>query len=157
MGKSATRNYLLPISSNLEQTGDEPIDQLTLEPSADGGLPANGLTERWLESPPGLLTKQSDPFKLKPTELTTSDLMSNNSQAGQDQPAAFQQSAHIMRNQPPWRYWNFTLQKNTTNPGVFNVWMVSNLSAFDGRLVQHFWEKYSVKALYLKSVRHEHL
>ena len=29
------------------------------------------------------------------------------------------------------------------------------LSALDGMPVQHFWEKYSVKALYLKSVRNQ--
>ena len=31
----------------------------------------------------------------------------------------------------------------------------SHLSALGGRLVQCFWEKYSIKALYLKSVWHE--
>ena len=39
------RNYLLPISNNLEQAGDEPIYQLTLVPPADSGLLANRLTE----------------------------------------------------------------------------------------------------------------
>ena len=29
------------------------------------------------------------------------------------------------------------------------------LSALDGRPVQCFWERYGVKALYVKSVRHE--
>ena len=38
------RNYLLPIINNLEQTGDEPIKQLTPVPPADGGLLADRLT-----------------------------------------------------------------------------------------------------------------
>ena len=38
------RNYLLPISNNLEQAGDEPIDQLTPVPPTDSGLPADRLT-----------------------------------------------------------------------------------------------------------------
>ena len=90
-------------------------------PPADSGLLANGLTKSSLESPPGLLTKESNPVDLKPTEMTTSGMMSNNSQAGQDQPAPLQQNAGTMRNQLPQRYQNFTLQQNTTTPGTFNV------------------------------------
>ena len=84
------RNYLLPISNNLEQAGDEPIDQLTLVPPADSGLLANGLAESLPESQPGLPTKQPDPVDLKLTGLTTSDTMSNNHQDGQDQPVCCQ-------------------------------------------------------------------
>ena len=46
------RNYLLPISNNLEQVGDEdsvagvePIDKPTVVPPADSGLLTDGLTE----------------------------------------------------------------------------------------------------------------
>ena len=52
------RNYLLPISNNLEQTGDEPINKLTPVPPADGGLSVDVLTGSWPESLPGSLTKQ---------------------------------------------------------------------------------------------------
>ena len=116
------RSYLLSISSNLEQAGEELIKQLTLVSPADSGLLANGLTEGQLESQQGPLTKRSDLVDLKPTELTTSDMTSNNSQAGQDQPAPLYWSVHTIRNQFPWRYWNFTLQQNTTTPGTFSVW-----------------------------------
>ena len=46
------RNYLLPISNNLEQVGDknsvtgvDPIDKPAPVLPADSGLPVNGLTE----------------------------------------------------------------------------------------------------------------
>ena len=104
------RNYLLPTSNNLGQAGDELIDQLDPVPLADSGLLANRPTESQLESQPGSPTKQSDPVDLKLTELTTSETMSGNSQAGQDQPARIQQSAHTTRNQLPQRYPNFALQ-----------------------------------------------
>ena len=51
------RNYLLPISNNLEQTGDEPIKHLSLVPPADSGLLADGLTESQLDCQPGSPTK----------------------------------------------------------------------------------------------------
>ena len=116
------RNYLLSLSNNLEQAGDELINQLTLVTPADSGLPANGPTESQSESQPGFLTKQSDLVNLKLTKSTTSDMMSNNSQAGQDQPASLQQSPCTMRNCLLWRYQNFALQWNTTTFGTFNVW-----------------------------------
>ena len=92
------RNYLLPISNNLDQAGDELIDQLAPVSPADSGLLADGLTESQPERPPGLPTKQSDLIDLKLTKLTTSGMMSNNSQAGQDQPAPLQWNAHTPRN-----------------------------------------------------------
>ena len=49
-------------------------------------------------------------------------MVSNESQAGQDQPALLRQSAHTTRNQLPWRYWSFVLQQNNTTPGAFDVW-----------------------------------
>ena len=79
MGKGAARNYLLPISNNLEQEGDEPIDKLTPVPAADSGLLADGLTESWPESLPGLPTKQHVLVNLEPTRFATSDMMSDDS------------------------------------------------------------------------------
>ena len=70
------RNYLLLITNSLEQAGGKLIDQLTLVPPADSGLPANRLTKSQLESQWVLLTKQSDPVYLKLTELTTSGMTS---------------------------------------------------------------------------------
>ena len=150
------RNYLLPISNNLEQAGDEPIDQLTPVPSAESGLPADRPTERLPESQPGLHTKQADPVNLNLTGSTTSDTMTDNPQAGHNQPAPLQQSAHTTMNQIPWRYQNFALQQNTTNPGAFDVWdsIHTCLHLMVG-LYNAFRKKYSIKALYLKSVTHE--
>ena len=123
------RNYLLPISNNLEQVGDEnsvagvePIDKPTPVPPADSGLPANRLTESHPESLPSIPPKQHKLGDLEPTGLAASDMMSDEPQAGQDQPALLRQSACTMRNQLPWRYWNFTLQQNNTTPGAFDVW-----------------------------------
>ena len=125
-GNSQTlhRNYLLSISNNLEQVGNEnlvaevePTDKPTSVPPADNGLPADRLTESWperlLSSPPN----QHELVNQELTGLATSGMTSDYSQAGQDQPASLRQSAHATRNQLQWRYWNFTLQ-----PGVFNVW-----------------------------------
>ena len=123
------RNYLLPISNNLEQVGDEnsvagvePIDKPTPVPPVDSGLPANRLTKRWPENLPNLPPQQHKPFDLEPTVSAASGMMSDGSQAGQNQPAPLRQSACTMRNQLPWRYQNFTLQQNNTTHGAFDVW-----------------------------------
>ena len=144
------RNCLLLMSNKLEQAG------LTLVPPSDSGLPADGPTKSQLDSQQGLPMKQSNPVDLKLTGLTTSDMMSDHSQAGQDQPAPLQQSACTMRNQLPWRYCNFALQWNTTTPGAVDVWdgLHTCLHLMVG-LCNGLGKKYSVKALYLKSVRHE--
>ena len=59
------RNYLLPISNNLEQAecenpveGVGPIDEPTPALQTDKALPANWLTESWLESIPNSAPKQ---------------------------------------------------------------------------------------------------
>ena len=158
--------YLLPISNNLEQVGDEnsvagvgPIDKPTPMPAVDSGLPANGLTESQLKCLPSSPPKQHDLVNLGPTELAASDMKSDESQTGQHQPAQLRWSAHTTKNQLPWRYQNFTPQCNNTTLGAFNVWdglhtclhlMISLYNAF--------WEMCSVKTLYLKNpkpIRHE--
>ena len=54
------RNYLLPISNNVEQAGDEPINKLTVVPPADSGLLADGPTESQPESLPGSLKNSTN-------------------------------------------------------------------------------------------------
>ena len=68
-------NYLLPISSNLEQVGDEnsvagikPIEKPTPVPPENSGLLTDGLTESQPETLPSLLPKQHEPVNLEPPE-----------------------------------------------------------------------------------------
>ena len=123
------RNYLLPISNNLEQVGDEnsvagvePIDKPTPVLPADSVLPANKLTESQPESLASLLPKQHELVSLEPTGSAASDMVSDESQAGQDQPAPLRISACTMRNQLSWKYWYLALQGNNTTLGAFDVW-----------------------------------
>ena len=85
------RNYLLPISNNLEQVGDEnsvagvePIDKPTPAQPADSGLPDNGPTESQMGSLPNSLPKQQVLVNPEPTRSATSDMVNDDSQAGQD-------------------------------------------------------------------------
>ena len=48
--------------------------------------------------------------------------MNGEPQADQDQSAPLRQSACTMRNQLPWRYWNFVLQQNNPSPSTFDMW-----------------------------------
>ena len=80
------RNYLLPISNNLEQVeeensvvGVEPIDKPTPMPPADNGFPADGLTESELESLPNLPPKQHEPVNPELTGLAAPDLVNDGS------------------------------------------------------------------------------
>ena len=85
------RNYLFPISNNIEQGAEEnsvePIDKLTTVPSADSELPADGLTESQPESLPNPLPKQYKWVDLELARLATLGMISDESQAGQDQSA----------------------------------------------------------------------
>ena len=115
------RSYLLPINNNLEQVGVEnsvagvePIDKPTPVPPGDSRLPAGRPTESQPERLPSLPPEQHEPVDLDPTWSATSGTASDESQAGQDQPAQLRWNAHTMRNQLPWRYWNFTFQQNNT-------------------------------------------
>ena len=42
-------------------------------------------------------------------------------QADNDIPVPLRQSSRMMRNQPPWRYYNFALWQNDILPGAFNI------------------------------------
>ena len=126
------RNYLLLISNNLQQVGDEdsvagfePFDKPTSVPPADSGLLADRPSES--QSLPSSLPKQHELVNLELTRSATSGTASDESQAGQDQPAPLRWSACTMRNPLPGRYQNFTLQQNNTTPGAFDVRGVSTL------------------------------
>ena len=111
------RNYPLPISNNLEQVGDEnsvagvgPKDEPTPTPQMPSESLANSLAKCQPESLPDSLPNQ---HKLVDPEVTWEaswDLAIEGSKAGPDQPPPPRQSACTMRNQLPWRYWNFILQ-----------------------------------------------
>ena len=80
------RNYLLPISNNLEQAEDEnllkvvePINEPTPVPSADDELPANRPTESQPESLSNSLPKQHEPVDPELTGLATADPVNDES------------------------------------------------------------------------------
>ena len=65
----------------------KPIDNPTPVPPADSQLPDIGPTASQLESTPSLLPKQHELVNLELTRSDASDTVSDESQAGKDQPA----------------------------------------------------------------------
>ena len=105
------RNYLLPISNNLEQAEDEisvvgvePIDKPSPVSTAGNRLPAKGLTESQPGGPSNSPPKQHKLVNPELTRSITPDLVYGGSQAGLDQPSPLRQDACTTRNQLPWRY-----------------------------------------------------
>ena len=120
-------NYLLPINSNLEQGkcensvgGDGNSNTPTPMPCENGMLPVDGPTKGQLESMPNSSSKQHELYN---PGLTSIDSTDEGLKADNDTPVPLIQSSRMMRNQPPWRYWNFTLQQNYILPSAFNIWV----------------------------------
>ena len=121
------RNYLLPISNNLEQGEGENFvgwDGLSNEPTPipqeNDALPVNHLTMTWLEIMPKSLSKQHELFD---PGLTSMDPTDEGLQADNDTPVSLRWISRTMRNQLPWSYQNLALQQNDIFPSPFNVWV----------------------------------
>ena len=100
------RNYLLPISPNLEQAGHNTpvagVEQMrtsTLVPSVD-----------------------SEPTDSQLSGIATSDMKGNMSQGSQDIPAPLRCGTCATWNQLPWQYHNFALSVDISPPGILDVW-----------------------------------
>ena len=87
------RNYLLPISNNLEQgecenslVGDGHSDEPTPIPHENDALPVDHLTESQPESMPHSPSKEHEPFDPVSNRPTSMDLIDNGFQADNDTP-----------------------------------------------------------------------
>ena len=99
------RNYLLPISPNLEQTKkDAPVAGVE-HTSTSAPVPSVG----------------SEPTDAEPSRIGTLDTTGNTSQSSPHQPAPLRHGTHTTQNQLPWRYWNFALLTDTSLPGILDA------------------------------------
>ena len=76
----------------------------------------------WPKSLSNLPLKQHKLVDRELTRWATLNLVNDEPQAGQDQPAPLRLSTHTTMYQLPWRYQNFALQQNNTSPNAFDVW-----------------------------------
>ena len=123
------RNYLLPISHNLEQEEcDNAVEgggnnEPTSVPHEEDVLPADCLTESLPEGRCHSPSKQCKRVDPEPTGLTSPDSMSEGLQANDDMPVPQRRSSRKMRNQLPWRYSNFSVWQNDILPCTFSMWV----------------------------------
>ena len=101
------RNYLLPISPNLEQ--------------ARGDTPVAGVEH--MRTSASLPSVDSEPTNSELTVMATSDMTGNTSQGSQDQPVPLRHSTHATQNQLPWRYCNFALLADISLSGILYAWV----------------------------------
>ena len=126
---SLHRNYMLPISNNLEQEAgdhsvrrDGPSDKPTPVPHENDVLPVYCPTK---SQPKGMLNSPSEHCKLfdpGSAGSTSMDPTDEGLQANNDASIPPRQSLRT-RNQPLWSYWNFALQQNDILPDAFNIWL----------------------------------
>ena len=101
------RNYLLPTSPNLEQSGDD--------------MPVAGVEHTGTSAP--MPSVDSEPADSEPSGTATSDTTGNTTQGSQDQLAPLRCSTCATQNQLPWRYHNFALSADISPPGNLDVWV----------------------------------
>ena len=101
------KNYLLPISSNLEQNEkDAPMERVE---HTNTSAPVSSV--------------DSVPADTEPTGMAMSDTTGNTSQGSLDQPAPLRHGTHTTQNQLPWRYQNFGLLADTSLLGLWDAWV----------------------------------
>ena len=101
------RNYLLPISPNLEQTEKD--------------VPMAGVEHTSTSAPAPSVG--SEPTDAELSGMATLDTTGNMSQDSLDQPAPLRHGTHTTQNQLPWRYQNFALLADTSPPSIWDVWV----------------------------------
>ena len=101
------RNYLLPISSNLEQNEkDAPMARVehtsisTPVPSVD-----------------------SEPVDAEPSGMVASSTAGNTSQGSLDERALLRYGTHTTQNWLLWRYQNFGLLADISQPSIWDAWV----------------------------------
>ena len=100
-------NYLLPISPNLEQVGDDTPVAVVEHTSTSAPMPP----------------VDREPTDSEQSRMATSHAMDNTCQGSLDQPAPLRHSTHATWYQLPWRYQNFTLLADTSPPGILEIWV----------------------------------
>ena len=165
-GNSCTlhRNYLLPISDNLEQKegdnsrrGDGSSDEPTPVPHDNGGLLSDHPTKSLLEGMHNSPSKQHEPFH---PGSTSTDPTDGGLQADNDAPVPPRWSSRTMRNQPSWRYRNFALQQNDILPSASNIWVGLCICLHIISCAHGIHWEYSLRTLYFnhhKSAQHKFL
>ena len=102
------RNYLLPITPNVEQAGDD--------------TPVAGVEQTRTSAPaPSVDSESTDS---EPAGIATLDTTGNTSQGSQDQPAPLRCGTHATQNQLPCWYYNFALSADISPPSILDVWVV---------------------------------
>ena len=101
------RNYLLPISPNLEWDEKD--------------APMAGVDHTTTSAP--VSSVDSEPADIEPSGMTTSDTTGNTSQGSPDQPAPLRYHTYTTWNQLPWRYQNFAVLADTSLPSIWDAWI----------------------------------
>ena len=101
------RKYLLPISPNLEQAGDD--------------TPVAGVEQTKTSAPETPV--DSEPANVEPSGMATSDMTGNMSQGSQDQPVPLRCSTCTTQNQIPWHYHNFALSADVSPLSNLDAWV----------------------------------
>ena len=101
------RNYLLPISSNLEHNEKD--------------APVAGVEHTKTSTPAPSV--DNEPADAEPSRMVTSSTAGNMSQDSPDQPAPLRCGTHTTWNWLPWRYWNFGLLADTSLPSIWDAWV----------------------------------
>ena len=101
------RNYLLPISPNLEQAGDD--------------MPVAGIEQMRTSAP--MPSIDSEPTEPELSGMAALDMTGNTSQGSQDQPAPLRCGTHATWNQLPWWYHNFALSADISPPSILDAWV----------------------------------
>ena len=101
------RNYLLPISSKLEQN------------EKDASVAGVEHTNTSAPAP----SVDSAPADAEPSRIATSYTTGNTCHGSPDQPAPLRCGTCTTQNQLPWRYQNFGLLADTSLPGIWDAWV----------------------------------
>ena len=101
------RNYLLPISSNIEQNKKD--------------TPVAGVEHKNTSTP--VPPVDSEPADTEPSGIVTLSTVGSMSQGSPDQPTSLRCSTQRTWNQLPWRYHNFGLLVDTSPPGIWDAWV----------------------------------
>ena len=101
------RNYLLPISPNLEQ--------------AEEDASMEGVEHTHTSCP--VPSVDSEPADSELSRMAISDTTGNTSQGSLDQPASLRCDTHAPQNKLPWRYQNVALLADTSPPSILDAWV----------------------------------
>ena len=101
------RNHLLPISPNLEQAEDD--------------APVAGVEETRTSAP--MSSVDSEPPDSELSWMTTPGTMGDMSQDSLDPPASLRCGTCATWNQLPWRYHNYALLADTSQPRILEAWV----------------------------------